>query len=268
MQLPLWVSALVLLGQPFMAMADADYCAEENTASSSDASSDTYQSSGACTKHCGSDYGFAVLQGKKCWCSNVAPSKKSRNNDTAKCGSTCPGYPKEYCGDAGSGVFAYVEISSDKVTSTAGDSGSTTTTSSDTTTSPSVAVETNSGGDVKTVTIGNSAASATGSANAKPAEEKSSGLSGGSIAGVVIGVVGGLALLAGLIFLIFFYRKRARSGSPTPSQDMSAVGGVAGRNYTDNRMRTVYPNGPRDSSVSLQDNEDYSRPVLRLTNPD
>lgn len=38
--------------------------------------------------------------------------------------------------------------------------------------------------------------------------------------------------------------------------------------FTDNRMKPgtmIYPNGNRDSSVSLQDNEDYSRPVLRVS---
>lgn len=90
--------------------------------------------------------------------------------------------------------------------------------------------------------------------------------------------------------MVFFYRKRARSASPVPSQDMadnrtsqgsSFVRGVFPQGhaqdmsgssslsrkhtFTDNRMKTdIYPNGPRDSSVSLQDNEDYSRPVLRV----
>lgn len=37
--------------------------------------------------------------------------------------------------------------------------------------------------------------------------------------------------------------------------------------FTDNRLKPdvgVYPNGDRASNVSLQDNEDYSRPVLRV----
>jgi len=41
--------------------------------------------------------------------------------------------------------------------------------------------------------------------------------------------------------------------------------------FTDNRMKKdvlIYPNGSRHSNVSLQDHQDYSRPVLRLTNPD
>jgi len=103
-------------------------------------------------------------------------------------------------------------------------------------------------------------------------------------------VIGGIALVGALIFMIFFYRKRARSVSPVPSQDMadrnsqgsSFIRGVfpqghtpdmAGpsslsrkQTFTDNRLKTdIYPNGPRDSSVSLQDNEDYSRPVLRVS---
>lgn len=110
----------------------------------------------------------------------------------------------------------------------------------------------------------------------------------------MIGVLGGLALIGALIFLIFFYRKRARSISPIPSQEMaddrtsrgsSFMGGLFPRNngegaaggsiparsgttFTDRRMKTntiLYPNGARESSVSLQDNEDYSRPVLRVS---
>lgn len=110
----------------------------------------------------------------------------------------------------------------------------------------------------------------------------------------MIGVLGGLALIGALIFLIFFYRKRARAASPIPSQEMaddrtsrgsSFMGGLfprgngegaaggpiperSGTTFTDRRMKTntvLYPNGPRESSVSLQDNEDYSRPVLRVS---
>lgn len=133
------------------------------------------------------------------------------------------------------------------------------------------------------MTIAASAATSTG--DSATTSDKSSGLSGGSIAGIVIGVLGGLALVGALIFLVFFYRKRARSASPVPSQDMAdrtsqgsnwsrgvfpgGAGGSLNRKgtFTDNRMNpnVVYPNGRRDSSVSLQDNEDYSRPVLRVS---
>ncbi|CAG8919263.1 unnamed protein product [Penicillium salamii] len=301
------VSIFALLAQPFAsASSDLAFCATDNTGASYSAVSDTYQSNGACLKTC-ANYALGVLQGKKCWCTNVAPSKTSQE-DTSDCDTGCPGYPSDSCGSASKGVFAYVSITGNDVTSTAGGSTSSTSTSSSssssttssstektTDTTASVAVETNSGGEVKTITVAGSSPTGAKSASADTSEADNSKLSGGSIAGIVIGVLGGLALVGALIFLIFFYRKRARSVSPIPSQDMTdnrtsrgssfmrgifpqgegAAGGSiptrSGTTFTDNRMKTntvLYPNGARDSSVSLQDNEDYSRPVLRLTNPD
>ncbi|KAJ5609324.1 Carbohydrate-binding WSC subgroup [Penicillium herquei] len=294
MRFSLVVSALALLPQAWAASTLA-YCATENTGSSFSAVSDTYQSNGACEGTCAS-YALGILQGKKCWCSNVAPASDTRKN-TSECDSGCPGYPSDSCGNATMGVFAYVAIDDNSVTSTAADTTSSTSTSSSTSsstestiTSAHIAVTTSSDGEVKTVTINVAATSSADSNKGSSTSDKSSGLSGGSIAGIVVGVIGGLALIAALVFLIFFYRKRARSASPVPSQDMAdrtsqgsswsrgvfpggSGGSSLGRKatFTDNRMKTdtvLYHNGRRDSSVSLQDNEDYSRPVLRLTNPD
>ncbi|KAJ5317902.1 hypothetical protein N7508_002410 [Penicillium antarcticum] len=310
MQVPVWVSTFALLAPLVSASSDLAYCASDNTGSSSSASTSTFQSNGLCQSTC-ADYALGILQGKKCWCSNVAPSKSSRS-DTSDCDTSCPGYPDDSCGSASKGVFAYISISGNSVTSTAGGSSSTSSTSSSsssstsstsesksgtTTSSASVTFETNSGGQVKTITVSDSTSTSGAGAGADSASADASAaggskLSGGSIAGVVIGVLGGLALIGALVFMIFFYRKRARSASPIPSQDMAdnrdsrgssfgwpqgsdaaAGGAVPGRSatFTDRRMKpnaVLYPNGPRDSSVSLQDNEDYSRPVLRLTNPD
>ncbi|KAJ5708849.1 Carbohydrate-binding WSC subgroup [Penicillium malachiteum] len=294
MRFSLVVSALALLPQAWAASTLA-YCATENTGSSFSAVSDTYQSNGACEETCAS-YALGILQGKKCWCSNVAPAADTRKN-TTECDTGCPGYPSDSCGSASKGVYAYVAIDDNSVTSTAADTTSTTSTSSSTSsstgssiTSAHISVTTSSDGEVKTVTIALTATSSADSNKGSSTSDKSSGLSGGSIAGIVVGVIGGLALIAALVFLIFFYRKRARSASPVPSQDMAdrtsqgsswsrgvfpggSGGSSLGRKatFTDNRMKTdtvLYHNGRRDSSVSLQDNEDYSRPVLRLTNPD
>lgn len=308
------VSVFALLARPFASAASSlTYCASVNTGASFNAVADTYQSNGACLKTC-ANYALGILQGKKCWCSNVAPSKSSLSSDTSDCDGSCPGYPADSCGSASKGVFAYVEITGNDVTSTAGGSTTSTTTSSSsststststsstssdqtTSTSSTVSVQTNAGGQVKTITVAGSSATAGADSASANTASTSSKLSGGSIAGIVIGVLGGLALIGALIFLIFFYRKRARSVSPIPSQEMaddrtsrgsSFMGGLFPRNngegaaggsiparsgttFTDRRMKTstvLYPNGARESSVSLQDNEDYSRPVLRLTNPD
>lgn len=187
----------------------------------------------------------------------------------------CPSHKVERCG---------VIADPSKQTSTSSDT---------TTTSGNIVKETTAaGGQVKTITVpAAGATSGLDSSSASTSKTGGSKLSGGSIAGIVIGVIGGLALVGALIFLVFFYRKRARAASPDPSQDMadnrtsqgsSFVRGVfpqghvhdlAGsstlgrkQTFTDNRLKSdIYPNGPRESSASLQDNEDYSRPVLRVS---
>ena len=151
-------------------------------------------------------------------------------------------------------------------------------------------VETTLAGLVKTITVPAPSGTGTQDSSSNSGGSGTGNLSGGSIAGIVIGVLGGLALVGALIFMVFFYRKRARAASPIPStadmtehrasqassfsrgvfpqgaQDLSGSSLGRKHTFTDNRLKTdIYPNGPRDSSVSLQDNEDYSRPVLRVS---
>lgn len=151
-------------------------------------------------------------------------------------------------------------------------------------------------GEATTITVG---PTGTSSADANEVSEKKdggSGLSGGAIAGVVVGAIGGLAVIGALIIMLC-WRRRQRSASPDPSvqnvlldgrnskgSQMSMMKGMFSdghshtlsgasstnpqRTFTDNRMKTdtvIWPAGRRNSSVSLQDNEDYTRPVLRVS---
>ncbi|KAJ5495365.1 hypothetical protein N7539_000481 [Penicillium diatomitis] len=314
----LFLLALLFVARPGTAATNKlTYCATANTGSDFSSAflvSSIYQSNGLCQKTC-AGYALGVLQGNRCWCTNVAPSEASRK-DVSECATGCPGYPADSCGNAGKGVYAYVPVVGNSVTSTAGGGQSSSSTSSSstststsssssvsrdipffssTTTDPAttsagslVTVETTLAGLVKTITV--PAPTATGAQDSSNHGGGSASLSGGSIAGIVIGVLGGIALLGALIFMVFFYRKRARAVSPIPStadmaehrasqassfsrgvfsqgpQDGSSLGRK--HTFTDNRLKTdIYPNGPRDSSVSLQDNEDYSRPVLRVSKP-
>ncbi|KAJ6155550.1 Carbohydrate-binding WSC subgroup [Penicillium chermesinum] len=262
----LLAGVIALVNQPLVSAVQL-YCASSNTGASYDAVSNIYQSNGACMKTCG-NYAFGILQ--------------ERN-----CNSACAGYPSDLCGNTVENLFGYVDAGNSP-TSTAGGS-STTSSSESTSTTSQVALTTSSDGEVKTITVADPGptSGSDGKSLSATQDDKGSSLSGGSIAGIVIGVIAGLALIGALVFLVFFYRKRARSASPSPSQDMGQresrassffggggfPGGSLQRNptFTDNRLRTdqvLYPNGPRDSSVSLQDDQDYSRPVLRLANPD
>ncbi|KAL4954092.1 hypothetical protein BDW69DRAFT_144845 [Aspergillus filifer] len=188
---------------------------------------------------------------------------------------------------------------SSKTTST--DDSTTTTTDSDTdsetsTTTTFTSVETH-GNQITTVTVEGSSeptSAAESSSDTQTEDSDSGGISGGSIAGIVVGVVGGIALV--LAAIIFFLAKRRRDngknyqgnsidGRQSKGSNMSYAnlgdnhshtlssgsGPQRMPTFTDNRLNTgavLYPNGHRDSDVSLHDNEDYSRPVLRLTNPD
>jgi cell wall integrity and stress response component len=131
-----------------------------------------------------------------------------------------------------------------------------------------------------------------------------SSLSPGSIAGIVIGCGAALAAIGLFMFWWFFYRRRQGSvkdddysssfferSVPRPmfqgtlgSRDAalaaaSAEKGVNGYQsdptsrlsvpaFTDSRLSPqvcLYPNGRGNSHVSLQDHQDYSRPVLRVS---
>ncbi|EAW12725.1 WSC domain-containing protein [Aspergillus clavatus NRRL 1] len=309
---------LALLASPVSAASALTYCSSVNTGASFSSQLSIYQSNGLCTTTCNSDYAFAILQGKECWCSNIAPNKAT-NTDVSDCDVGCPGYPDDSCGDASKGVFAYIQMSLHKPSGTATapssskttmsstdtsktDSTKTSTTEESTTTRNTVSVETIAG-QVKTVTVSDhkTVPTATPTPTSEP-DKGSSGVSAGTIAGAVIGAVGGLAAVVAIIFLVLAARRRSRAQSPDPSvnnnlldgrqskgSQMSFVKGMlsdghshtlsAGSSttpqrlptFTDNRMKTdtvLYGGQRRDSDLSLQDNEDYSRPVLRLTNPD
>ncbi|KAH1552145.1 hypothetical protein KXV92_008682 [Aspergillus fumigatus] len=294
------------------------YCSSVNTGSSYSANISIYQSNGLCTDTCNADYAFAILQGKQCWCSNIAPNKAT-NTDISDCAVGCPGYPTDSCGDASKGLYAYIQMSlhnpsgtaaapssTDSTKSTSDKSKTETTDSKTTTTAPTTTHNTVSiqtvAGIVKTITVPGTEPTATPTSALSDSQNEDSRVSGGTIAGAVVGAVGGLAAIVAIIFFVLASKRRSRAQSPDGSvsnvlldgrqskgSQMSFVKGMFSDGhshtlstgstitpqrmptFTDNRLKTdavLYGNGRRDSDVSLQDNEDYSRPVLRLTNPD
>ncbi|CAK4031065.1 Cell wall integrity and stress response component 4 [Lecanosticta acicola] len=231
------------LGSIQLAAATQTYCSTQNTGSSYSAVTNIYQSNGACTDQCSSSYAFAVVQWQQCWCSNYIPASQASLSD---CSQNCPGYPQEQCGDANSGYFGYIKLdraasgtagaassststiqsqipsttttpsstpSTTSTSSSTSHSSSTPPTTTTTTTSSVVPVTslvlTTISGDVVTQTV-----TTTPMATVDPYPhsdkmqlQRKDGLGGGAIAGVVIGVLAGLALLALAGFLLW-RRKR------------------------------------------------------------
>ncbi|GBF64499.1 hypothetical protein TMEN_7215 [Trichophyton mentagrophytes] len=179
----------------------------------------------------------------------------------------------------------------------------TTSSSPSTTTDPTASITTVEG-RVTTITVPNAPVQ-----TRPPAVDDSPSLSGGAIAGIIIGTLAVFAIFTGIILWLFCFRRRQQAkiddsyrspfhespvpqpifentlSSRVPAMRVAPVangnGTTAGSRgstarlsipaFTDHRMKKdalVYSHGGRHSNVSLQDNQDYSRPVLRLTNPD
>lgn len=113
-------------------------------------------------------------------------------------------------------------------------------------------------------------------------DHKSSGVSGGAIAGIVIGIIAAIIIIAGT--LLFLHRRRGpneaytnNGGSPSPSfgdpfatrgEDKMAFGPVDDFMAVDQRLNPVMLGERRLSEGSLADDRDYSRKILRVANPD
>lgn len=160
-------------------------------------------------------------------------------------------------------------------------------------------------GTVRTVTA---TPDSNGSSDGATVENKDGGLGSGAIAGIVVGVIGGLAVLIGVIVWMWCVKRKRRneeaglgspirggSGSPgtmaTPNSGEISENRFAGGADAQKRRSHLMPIDPRldpfakgiyagdqnrsrESFDSLQDNQDYSRRVhqpgrvLRAMNPD
>ncbi|KZF22905.1 hypothetical protein L228DRAFT_268280 [Xylona heveae TC161] len=101
------VLTILMLGVQEALSLDIRYCSSQNTGSSFNSVSNIYQSNGACSDTCKSNYAFAILQGSSCWCSNYVPSSTT---STGSCNQNCPGYPDDKCGNESEGLYGYIAL--------------------------------------------------------------------------------------------------------------------------------------------------------------
>ncbi|KAI1409421.1 hypothetical protein F5Y13DRAFT_93473 [Hypoxylon sp. FL1857] len=315
---------------------DMAYCASINTGTTPGNFS-IYQSDGLCHDFCISEYAFAIVKEKECWCSDYTPDETDQV-DVSKCSEPCPGFTSDTCG--GDNLWGYMSLAKEP-SGTSGGSGSTSSPdpvtetvhntvtvtptvptvpnlhsttavpdssdSSTATPTPSVSVHTvTAGGTVslQTVTVMPTAAPDSGTssdANSAGMTASQHGLTTAQAVGVAIGVLGAVAIAIAVGVFLFLRRRRRGQGdaiadSPgshrgssagmmsTPTTAMASV--WDGDNASSGRRNSRYmPHDPRmdpyatniysrfenkshESINTLQDNHDYSRKVLRTTNPD
>ncbi|ROW05476.1 hypothetical protein VSDG_00226 [Cytospora chrysosperma] len=279
------------------------YCASINTGETS-ANTSIYQSEGLCYDHCdGQGYALGVLQDSNCWCSDYVPDSGDQV-DTSECDAACPGYPTDYCG--GDGLYGYISLSSSPKgtqggTTTTASSTSTSkseavkTTSKDTGGTPTTITS------VQTVTSEGSIIIQTITTISTPSAKQGSGnLSKGAVAGLTIGILAAVAAFIAGAFLFRRHRRRTQPGASMGAGGIDRQGSSAGimskagtissagyglameedGSYGGRRM-SMKPMDPRldpkvglyriashDSLNTIRDDQDYSRRIMRVTNPD
>ncbi|KAJ5172914.1 hypothetical protein N7492_005507 [Penicillium capsulatum] len=217
-----------------------------------------FQSSGWCGNHC-SDAGsltFGLTNKSDCLCGDsLPPSSAKVSND--KCDKSCNGWPEDMCGGVG-----YYSVYKTGVDDSAIKNSTSTSTSSPTKTDDAAPhVSTKPGGQTVVVTA------VSDNSNVKPAQEKpkDNGPNKAAIAaGVVVGVVGATAVAGGIFFFV-------------RSRKQKAQGFGASRGYTresqmpemvDSRYNGQFMAQRRQSNGSIDDDHDFSRRILQVTNPD
>ncbi|KAK5130068.1 hypothetical protein LTR08_002501 [Meristemomyces frigidus] len=253
----------------------------------------TYQTSGYCQPIC-VDANQAVLAttgGTNCWCGDVLPQADSKVDDS-KCNTPCDGYPAEECGGSGfysvylSGTEATVPNYSGSDSASSGASSSTSVATStspssqttpSTTASPSVVTSVSPG---QTVVVTLPASQQSGSTAPPPPSAKSEKSSkpnvAGIAAGVVVGVVAAVAIIAGAI--LFLQRRRRQAAEEDYSRKNQVSDFMRGGHDDLKPPTTAYSNlsdsrldpgaGRRNSIGSIADDQDYSRRILKVANPD
>ncbi|KAJ5564762.1 hypothetical protein N7513_001004 [Penicillium frequentans] len=237
-----------------------------------------FQSSGWCLDRC-MNYGaatFALTGGSYCLCGDELPPSSDKV-DSSNCDTPCPGWPQDDCGADDyysvylTGLASNVESYSASTTSSSSsssnsDSNSNSNSTASETTKAGGSATTNSAGQTVYVTdtSNNDAAAAAASAQAaqQQDEQKQSKThnTAAIAAGVVVGVVG-VAALAGAAFFFFRSRKQKaqgyRGGRDSGPPSMS-----------DSRFDGQYMAQRRQSNGSIDDDQDFSRRILQVTNPD
>ncbi|KAJ6083943.1 hypothetical protein N7486_010743 [Penicillium sp. IBT 16267x] len=227
----------------------------------SNKTSNEYQSSGWCQVRCmGNGAAAFALTGRfYCLCGDELPPSSDKV-DSSNCDTPCPGYPQDKCGADDyysvytTGLEGDVQSYSASTTSSSSSSNST----ASETGSAGVSTTVNSAGQTVYVTdISNNEAAA---GSAQDAKQSKSPNTAAIAAGVVVGVVG-VAALVGAAF--FFYRSRKQK----------AQGYLGGRDsglppMSDSRYDGQYMAQRRQSNGSIDDDQDFSRRILQVTNPD
>ncbi|KAL9126534.1 MAG: hypothetical protein Q9217_004438 [Psora testacea] len=250
-----------------------------------------FQSSGYCQKEC-VKRNMAVMgttKGTDCWCGNLLPPSDSKTSDST-CDSKCSGYGQDACGGPSSwsvlltGLNNNVESASESNTDNSNSddpdsNNSDSDTSDSTTSSPSPSTTKNSAPSVVTraSTIVVTAAGHTqAQTTVVKTTEKPKSDGGPNVAGITAGVVVGVVALSAIAGGLFFYLRNRKRKALEKEYRQNAAGSYntlkpspsSAGSASDSRLEPSVMMQRRQSDGSIADNQDYSRRILKVTNPD
>jgi len=221
-----------------------------------DEGSYTFQSSGNCQKICVGlkKQVMGLVNGESCYCGDLLPAKADEVDDK-ECNTPCNGWPQDDCGGNQKWRILLSGLTQNQIPNF--DPASVSSASSKT---PATTVV---GGSTIVVTVG-------------PTETSGSSSGGGSnkagiAAGVVVGLVVPALIIAGVVLWLRNRKKKAADEAYHQQQNVSNFF-AGGKNTSHSSMNDTRLDPEvmmrRASDGSIADNQDYSRRILKVTNPD
>lgn len=223
-----------------------------------------FNSQGSCNIACRAiKKDVSATQASVCYCGDAYPPLNTLTTND-KCAEPCPGFGEQACG----GLNTWTVYNSGLVVSVADSANVTDTTTSSTAGSDAAATQ---AGSAATSTV-----LVTPTASAGTSSGSSSG--GTSTVGVAVGVVAGILAVAAIGGAAFFFMRKRRNADIEEEHRRNAAvnafisGGKppsssGGLSISDQRLDPVMAQR-RMSSGSIADDQDYSRRILRVCNPD
>jgi len=227
---------------------------------------DIYQSSGACRLKCaplGARYS-GLTKKFYCYCGNELPPE-SDQIATSKCNLNCPGYPDDPCGSNTGDLTIFLTDPLD-VDERLYDPNKPIPEETTSTTSSTSSVATSTVVQQGTTTVTSAPSETTTTTETEDDTKKESNGVGkaGAAAGAVVGVLVAIAIGVGAFLYI---RKQRRQKVEEEYRRSLAVREYQKKPEADLRLDPVMLQR-RMSDGSIADNQDYSRRILKVTNPD
>ncbi|KAM0805733.1 hypothetical protein BDR22DRAFT_884700 [Usnea florida] len=256
----------------------------------------TYQTPGYCQQQCVNQNKpvMGTTMGSNCWCGDLLPVLSSKVSDS-ECSSKCNGYPQDTCGGQNSWAVQLTGLSNN-----VGSQSSTSDSSSDSSSDSDSSLESNG-----SAASSSSSSTSTSSAGASPTEKGSPSVvtkastiivtaaghttaqqtiitttqappsNGPNKAGIAAGVVVGIVALSAIAGGILFFLRNRKRRAVEEEYRRNLVSGFGAKpptssagSMSDSRLEPSVMMQRRQSDGSIADNQDYTRRILKVTNPD